>query len=292
MRALLRLTRFPLVFTAVADSAAGYLLARAPRPVEWRVLVLVPLASALLYACGMVFNDVFDHRRDKERHPERPIPSGLVSVQAAKRFGLALFVIGAVLAAIAHFAAGVAAFAVFVAIVLYNGALKERGILGAISMGSVRFLNFAMGIVAGGLAPSQLIGIPPGPWAQAGILAGYIAFLTAMSQIEEKPSRGRTLVCALLMLTAPAGSWALAAKKLPYAAVTAGALTLVILLTAGAAAIRPSKDSLMRAVLWGVVGVILLDATFVFGAGPVEGGGAVAALVLPVLIARPAFKHL
>ena len=68
--AYLRLFRFPLIFTAIADSATGYLLRT-----SWRgdpdplTLLLLAVSSAGLYCFGMAMNDIADRHRDREIAP-------------------------------------------------------------------------------------------------------------------------------------------------------------------------------------------------------------------------------
>jgi 4-hydroxybenzoate polyprenyltransferase len=291
LRSILKLTRFPLVFTAVADSAAAYFLVRGDRSVGWLTVGMLAATSACLYACGMIFNDAFDHLVDRIRHKDRPIPKGEVSAEQARQAGMALFVTAAVLACVVHFTAGIVAFLAFLGIMAYNGWTKEKGIAGALTMGSIRFLNFALGIVAAGLERQQLVGLPPGPWAQGGILAGYVVFLTALSQLEEKPSRAGVAVCTAGMMAAPVGAWAMGPTTPSMAC--AAALVLFVGGAGVMAAATPTKESIRRAVLWGVFGIILLDAAFAFG-GKVrwEIAAGIAGLMVPALLARPLFKTL
>src|SRR2546427_505844 len=75
---LLALVRPPNVFTAVADSAAGLLLARRAGPVAGDPGLWCLAASACLYLGGIALNDYFDREVDAVERPERPIPSGAV----------------------------------------------------------------------------------------------------------------------------------------------------------------------------------------------------------------------
>src|SRR2546428_12895654 len=75
---LLALVRPPNVFTAVADSAAGLLLARRGGPVAGDPGLWCLAASACLYLGGIALNDYFDREVDAIERPERPIPSGAV----------------------------------------------------------------------------------------------------------------------------------------------------------------------------------------------------------------------
>jgi 4-hydroxybenzoate polyprenyltransferase len=285
----LKLTRFPLVFTAVADSLAGYAITLGTRPPSpWKVTGLV-VASAGLYACGMVFNDVFDATVDRLRHKERPIPSGQVKPDDARKLGMGLFIAATVAACGVHFMAGLAAFLAFILIMLYDGFFK-RGPLGAGLMGSVRFVNFALGILAAGLEPRQLLHIPAGAWGPAAILGGYVVVLTLLSQSEEKPSRWALVACGVLMMAAPTGAYALGPSYYSLASASAAVLLIGGVTAAGAA--NPTKETTMRAVLWGVLAIILIDATFVLAAGRLQWGAAIAGLLVPALLARPLFKHL
>src|SRR3989442_15725829 len=75
---LLALLRPPNVFTAVADSAAGLVLARRAAPIARDPGLWCLAASACLYLGGIALNDYFDRDVDAVERPERPIPSGAV----------------------------------------------------------------------------------------------------------------------------------------------------------------------------------------------------------------------
>src|SRR5665213_993065 len=95
----LQLVRLPNLFTAAADSLAGWLLARGSleEPGRWLPLVL---ASVAIYAGGIVLNDVFDFEVDLVERPGRPLPSGKVSRRFAAWFGGIAMAIGPGLAAL------------------------------------------------------------------------------------------------------------------------------------------------------------------------------------------------
>ena len=93
---LLRLVRLPGIFTAFADILAGYLIVRfaGSGAGEIRSLGFLLGASACIYMAGMVWNDVFDYEEDRVSRPERPLPSGLVSLTGAFMIGVILSVAG------------------------------------------------------------------------------------------------------------------------------------------------------------------------------------------------------
>ncbi|HLY74131.1 MAG TPA: hypothetical protein VKU80_08440, partial [Planctomycetota bacterium] len=82
--AYLKLFRFPLVFTAIADSATGRLLVSCDFRAAWPTLGLLALASAGLYFFGMSLNDIADRIRDKDIAPGRVLPSGRLGLGAAR----------------------------------------------------------------------------------------------------------------------------------------------------------------------------------------------------------------
>lgn len=144
------------VFTAISNVIAGFLLIEG----GWQplgLLVLLMVASALLYEAGMVLNDVCDAQLDAKERPERPIPSGRISKAAAKRVGIALLVGGV---ACAHLVSVVTrqwqtaqvSLALAATIVGYNVGLKSTR-FGPLAMGGCRFLNVLLGAsIAGTLA--------------------------------------------------------------------------------------------------------------------------------------------
>src|SRR5258706_4210279 len=99
LRAYAKLLRLPNVFTAVADPLAGWFLVGGGSP-AWQ-LALLAGTSACLYTSGTVFNDCFDYRLDCREHPERPLPSGAISLGAAITLGVALMIVGLGLAMLA-----------------------------------------------------------------------------------------------------------------------------------------------------------------------------------------------
>jgi 4-hydroxybenzoate polyprenyltransferase len=139
----LQLCRFAAVFTALADIFLGYLLVQ-PDLSPTRDFSLLLVASSGLYLAGMVFNDVFDRKIDAAERPNRPIPSGRVSLGAAIRFGAALLVVGVVAAATVGKQSTIVAGLLVGAIFLYDGVLKSTP-LGPLAMGACRFLNVMLG---------------------------------------------------------------------------------------------------------------------------------------------------
>src|SRR5690242_2306567 len=95
----LQLVRLPNVFTAAADSLAGWLLVRGTFETPGRWLPLLA-ASMAIYAAGIALNDVFDLATDLKERPDRPLPSGQVSRSFAVSLGAILLLLGPALAAL------------------------------------------------------------------------------------------------------------------------------------------------------------------------------------------------
>ena len=204
-RSYLELMRFPNVFTAMADVAMGFLFVQsdnvqpwAPTAWDYATLATLVAASSLLYIAGMVLNDVFDVAIDREERPERPIPSGRVSLDAARRLGWRLLVLGVALGSCAVFftgqlRCGVVAAILATAILLYDAWLK-RTPLGPLAMGACRTLNVMLGMSAvdASLRPEQ--------WLVAGAIGIYVAGVTLFARKESQRSSRPQLAAATLVM--------------------------------------------------------------------------------------------
>ncbi|GAB3928755.1 UbiA family prenyltransferase [Larkinella terrae] len=143
-----------------------------PAPVGW-----LCLSTVGLYGGGVVFNDVFDAELDAVERPERPIPSGLVSLTQAALLGGLLLAIGISAAFMVNSTAGLLAVAISVASLVYDKFGKHNAILGPLNMGLCRGLNLALGMSA---LPDQLT-----LWASLGVIPiVYIAAITMISRGE------------------------------------------------------------------------------------------------------------
>ena len=93
LKPYLQLVRLPNVFTAAADSLAGWLLVGGglAEPGRWLPL---SAASMAIYAAGIALNDVFDYEIDLDERPGRPLPSGRVSRRFAAWLGGILLALG------------------------------------------------------------------------------------------------------------------------------------------------------------------------------------------------------
>src|SRR5690606_29573211 len=125
----IQLIRPSNVLTAISDVLAGVALAsfflNLALPTG-NILLLITLASMLLYTGGIVFNDVFDAKLDATERPERPIPSGKVTRANAAYLAATAFVMGCALAYTVNMTAFILSIAIALMCLLYNGIAKHH----------------------------------------------------------------------------------------------------------------------------------------------------------------------
>lgn len=177
LKPYLQLIRLPNVFTAAADSLAGWLLVRGSfaEPGHWAPLVA---ASACTYAGGIILNDVFDLEVDRVERPNRPLPSGKVGFRTAWGLGVGLLIAGFVLAVVSATRYGWAVEAALIGCVLAYDAGLKRSPLGPEIMGACRGLNLLLG-----MSQAEHLGGPPA-WLAAGSYAVFVAGVTWISRSE------------------------------------------------------------------------------------------------------------
>lgn len=199
---LLNLVRAPLTPTALADSVAGFALALATmtgatfQPTD---LALACSVSVLSYWFGMATNDVLDRHKDRRSTPERPLARGTLSVLHAVILCVALLATATILAAAAEIL--VVSLALVAVIMAYNGGGKRIPVAGNLLMGSCRSLNLLVGAAAVDGVPARSVFTSPVLLWAAGVLGVYIALVTAISVLEDRPYRRTplTLLCGLLV---------------------------------------------------------------------------------------------
>ncbi len=200
-----RLLRLPNTFIVMADPLAGWFAVGGGVP-AWQLPLLVG-ASACFYTSGIVFNDCFDYELDSIEHPERPLPSGAVSLKSARLLGAALMVTALILAAVAGpVPLGVGTFLGGM-IFFYNAWAKHFATLRPLVLGTCRFANFLLGMRC---LPVRMWWMP----ATVGIYAGIITFLSrrkadnpAYQQVIKQLLVGIIVVDALVVGRSPFGDW-------------------------------------------------------------------------------------
>ncbi len=291
LKPYLQLVRLPNVFTAGADSLAGWLLVRGTLdgPRHWAPLVL---ASMAIYAAGIALNDVFDIELDRAERPGRPLPSGAVSRRFALGLAVGLFALGLALAGISGSLASLATAALLVACVVAYDAALRRTAVGPVVMGACRGLNVLLGM-------SQAADFGgPAAWLVAGSMAVFVMGITWISRSETETGRAGGVAAGLAVQDAAlVGLFAaaLAAGRFPspptdrplIPAEGLFVLSLVALIVnraSGRALIDPKPSTIQPAVKTGVLALVWLHVGVVAAVrGPLMAL-AVAALWVPAFV--------
>ena len=299
---LLRLCRFPTVFTSLADIAAGYLLSHAAIDNPASFLLLLG-ASSGLYLSGMVFNDVFDVRQDTQERPHRPIPSGGISRKGAAAFGGTLMGLGLLCAALAGTSSLIIAGILAACILAYDSFMK-RTPLGPLFMGSCRFFNILLGASTAGVRIASVWQMPQLWMAIA--MGIYITGVTWFARKEARVSGRGQLIGALTVIDLGLLMWAvwILGLTIPYGLMISppgvpspmailflwGVIALTINRRATAAISQPVPERVQPAIGSMLLSVIMIDAMMIYfklgNPGLSYALGTLALLVPAILLRR------
>lgn len=279
--ALLQMMRPANMVTAAADILAGYTIGSYFHQGSFNLphLVALILASMCLYAGGIILNDVFDLELDRIERPERPLPSGAISLRLATYMGILFLLVGLGFAALAGgWSIGIALLVAFLA-VTYDALAKLSPVFGPLTMGACRAGNLMLGASAFG----SVLGL----WPIAIIPFLFIGAVTMVSRGEvEGGGKGAMILAAFIyaIIVISLAGWAIWVNEAPWLPLLfVGGFVLTVyppLFKAIQKAIGPNVG---QAVKWGVLGLIPMDAAW----GCIFGGwtfGLVILLLLPVSI--------
>ncbi len=290
MLAWLQLLRIAAVFTAIADTWMGLVVATGTLlPIERSLIVT--LSTICLYLAGMVLNDWFDVEVDRHERPQRPLPSGRISLSVAAAVGWGLLASGILLAGTVSWMTGTIwpwafGMALATSIVAYNGYLKQT-IAGPLAMGACRGLNVLMALSVAGELETL-------PWLVPLGMTVYITGVTLFARDEAgQPSR-TTLTAAFIVAMTGIGLLALGRIQLtPLANFYPtdfgwGLLWLVVALFAGrrfvAAIAQPQPLRVIGAVKHALLSLILIDASLALAVGGPYYACAILALLAPATL--------
>ncbi len=296
----MRLFRAPNCFTAVADVMMGFAVVRGTFEPAWLLVQLVG-ASVLLYSAGMVLNDYFDVEVDRKERPERPLPSGRISIGAARAVGFGMLIAGALLGGLAGFAESTVVCPwrpmIIVAclagcILGYNGGLKKTR-FGPVVMGACRFFNILMGMSIASVAsgPAWSLGFEPGHWIIAAGIGLYVVGITHFARDEASGKEHRDMIVGIAIMILGFVTLGLLPVVGPELQVenhiwwiVLGLTCLSILRRCVTAAVSPSPAKIQGAVKQCLVAIIVIDALIVLAMiGPMFGM-AIFALLAPTLL--------
>ena len=171
--ALSRVSNLPTVWMNVL---AALVLASGGLPLGQYLLLVVALSA--FYAAGMVWNDVVDRALDAVARPGRPIPSGRISVGAARSFGSGLFALGLALLLVApHPSAVVPGLALVALIGVYDRYHKAHPIT-VLAMAGCRVGVFVVS------AWALTGGVPAAVWVGAAASFAHTSLVTVVARVE------------------------------------------------------------------------------------------------------------
>ena len=261
----LRLMRPANIITAIADILAGIAIAGyfSSGTMDARPVILLIAATIGLYGGGVVFNDVFDAKLDSVERPERPIPSGLVSLNGAALFASLLLAAGIIAASLVHAdglfsLSGILAVATAACAVVYDKWGKHHSTIGPINMGLCRGLNLLLGV---SIIPAAVYQY----WYLGFVPVIYIAAITMISRGEVHGGSKRILYTATGLYLVVIGSIIAIALYRHNVALTTIFIALfayMIFPALSRAISNPSGPLIGKAVKAGVIALILMNASW------------------------------
>ena len=149
MNPYLALTRPGNVALTAVAVVAGSFIAAGENIVDFQIEILIASISAMmLVGGGNALNDYNDRESDKENHPNRPIPAGLIDAEDALTYSRLLLAGGLMIAlfGLANKLPFVIALIGTVTLISYENQLKALGLSGNIAVG---FMSGAVFLYAG-----------------------------------------------------------------------------------------------------------------------------------------------
>lgn len=270
------------IVTAIADVLAGIAISGFMAAWVFNYLHILPvlllcISTAGLYGGGVVFNDVFDADLDRVERPERPIPSGLISLREATTLGGILLIAGIVAAFAVNLTSGLLASLITIAALVYNKWGKHHSLLGPPNMGLCRGLNLLLGV---SVLPSSISGW----WYIAFVPVIYISSVTMISRGEVHGSNRTLLYGASALYILVTG------LIFYFAFINDNVLIVLVFLFPFAWMIfkplikalkEPTGLNIGKAVKSGIIALILMDAAWAASSGAFVGA-LIIVLLLPL----------
>ena len=192
LRTLGELSRLPNVPSVCTNLISAWVISGG----QWSFR-LIPLlfGGTLLYAFGTALNDAIDARFDAEKRPERPLPSGRISMMGLWIFITITGLVGLLTITWLGGASVVWALTLIATIVAYD-AVHKHWSGGCVLMGSCRWLLYFAGASAatGDLSFTEPVLL----WAT--VLGSYIVGLTLYAREEADPEAPPVIRWPLLLL--------------------------------------------------------------------------------------------
>lgn len=255
-----RTSNLPTTFTNVL---VGMAIALDPKqatltadPMLFVRIATVWLAIACFYIAGMAMNDLLDADIDQRERPHRPIPSGRISRNAARRFAIITIMLGLALLALMGVPAFVGGLSLVVLIVGYN-MLHRITAASVVLMGLARAMIYVIAALAFGGDSIDWELLQPFGFG----LAVYVAGFSLVARREMQPHVGGMKF---------AGELAVFAAILPpffvppeyWNAVLLPLVLAVAWLSRGVGMVFATPPSTKQAVMIWISGICLVDSLY------------------------------
>jgi 4-hydroxybenzoate polyprenyltransferase len=253
--------------------------------------------SCLLYAAGMVLNDVFDYEEDCRERPERPLPSSRVSRRAAAWFGAGLMATALLVAvgasvwngnSLPFIVACVLAWFIF----MYDYRLS-RNMAGPVGLGACRMVNVFLGACA---AHPRINVLHPEPWAidyLIIVIGLFVMGVSVLARGEAKQSARATILLGIVLMMVAVGLLWWLPEVRPIVVPTRGWHLFVVLMTmlvawrCYPALVDPAPAVVQRLVGQSLRALVVLDAAIALATAGIVPGVAILLLLVPnVLLSR------
>ena len=255
LRTYAELARVSNLPTCISNTLVGCALGARSGLFPWSSVPPLAAGICLLYVAGMVMNDIFDRDRDWLERPDRPIPSGRVTLLEAWSFAGMTMVLGMGLLSNTSTRALDLGLPLIACIVLYD-LLHKRYAWSIVLMGACRGMVYL--VAAAGVSwPFDYF---RGLWLAA-TLALYTVAITVVARSENVRllDARRWLAVALPPLVLAA---ALVIQPRQYLAPGAVGLVLLIWLGRAARAVLTTPPDTRAAIQLWISGMCLIDAFF------------------------------
>lgn len=127
---------------------------------EWGKVTLAALSTLLISAAANAWNDYLDVDIDRINQPQRPLPSGMVSLSTARKFSFILAIMSILLAAFINGHAFLIALTSNVLLYLYSWKMKSTVLVGNAIVAFISAMSAVFGgVAAGNVAPTFWLAI-------------------------------------------------------------------------------------------------------------------------------------
>ena len=202
-KAWVALLRLPNLFTIPGDVAVGYLIAETMLGKSDFVLgysvtsgtltslaYIYALISIVAFYCfGLLLNDIADFKEDSVDRPDRPLPSGAISMKSAKIAAGGLLFAGLLFAGIVNIRLFILTCFLATLIMGYNFLLKRISMLGAATLALCRIMTLLAGFLACGGVRLNFEHSPPFLVVACATWAIYIFAVSVSARSETNPSK-------------------------------------------------------------------------------------------------------